>query len=229
MKQRFMFSKDGEILFLHGLLVDKIDFVDRIGTEELPEVPVYKGDDVEMAADTRAKRLQATKEACLRWEKHVKSSKATAYLNLEGGHEDAFCRTIVGNRSYGKNGLGSGVKSIFDAWVGRGSSSDGDLSSNQAYSKIVKNYSNSVVTRCAKRAFVTTANGYFGLAPRDSKVGDIVCIVYSAEVPYIFREPEPENADAPGSFVGEAYVHGIMQGEYLETAKVDDFTGFWLK
>jgi hypothetical protein len=76
---------------------------------------------------------------------------------------------------------------------------------------------------------MTTATGYFGLAPQDTKVGDLVCIVYSAEVAYIFREPEPEDPDVPASFVGEAYIHGIMQGEYLETAKVEDFTRFRLK
>jgi len=60
-------------------------------------------------------------------------------------------------------------------------------------------------------------------------VGDSVCIVYSGQAAYILRKPPPEYEGTPGSFVGEAYIHGIMQGEYLETANGGDFTAFWLK
>lgn len=59
-----------------------------------------------------------------------------------------------------------------------------------------------------------------------------MCILYSGEAAFILRNPPPELEkleETSGSFIGEAYVHGIMQGEYLETAKVEDFTGFWLK
>jgi hypothetical protein len=56
--------------------------------------------------------------------------------------------------------------------------------------------------------------------------------LYSGEAAFIFRNPSPELEkleETPGSFIGEAYIPGIMQREYLETAKVEDFTAFWLK
>jgi hypothetical protein len=228
-KPRFGFSKDKEILFLHGFVVDTVDFVNGVGTEEIPEVAVYTGDDLAIRAQYRKERLESTKKACLRWEEHVRTSKSVNYSISDGGYEEAFCRTIAMNRNFGRKALDSDVKPIFDAWIGREIASDGASSSKPVDAKTIQDYSNSVVSRCAKRTFITTTTGYFGLAPQKTKAGDLVCIVYGADVAFILRKPEPELGDVPGSFVGEAYIHGIMQGEYLEKAKGEDFTGFWIK
>ncbi|KAI8943629.1 hypothetical protein NX059_001614 [Plenodomus lindquistii] len=59
---------------------------------------------------------------------------------------------------------------------------------------------------------------YFGLAPPNTNVGDRVCILYGCSVPCILR---PRNFDASSlpsqsyTFVGEAYVHGQMDGEAI--------------
>lgn len=228
-KPMFAFSKDKETLFLHGFVVDTVDYVNGIGTEETPEVAVYTGDDVAIGAQYRMQRLETTKKACLRWEDHVRNSKSGKDVDADGGYEEAFCRTLVANRSFGKEELDFEVKPVFDAWVGRDVSSGGALISELEHTRRSQDYSNSVVSRCAKRTFITTTTGYFGLAPQKTEVGDLVCIVYAAEVAFILRNPEPELGDVPGSFIGEAYIHGIMQGEYLKIAKAEDFTRFWLK
>ena len=70
------------------------------------------------------------------------------------------------------------------------------------------------------------------MASLQTQVKDLVCMLYSGEASFIFRNPSPELEkleETPGSFIGEAYIPGIMQREYLETAKVEDFTAFWLK
>lgn len=228
-KPMYAFSKDGEILFVHGFMVDRVDFVEGIGTEEAPEVPFYTGEDEEERAYSREKRLQTTKKACLRWEQQVQNTKTTYHPDPECGYEEAFCRTIIANRDFNKNKLKSDVKPIFDAWVGREIPSDGPSIPDPEKLQRIQDYSNSAVSRCAKRTFITTKNGRFGLAPQTTKVGDLVCIFYTGEVAYILREPLPELEGTPGSFVGEAYIHGIMQGEYLDTAKGEDFTAFWFK
>lgn len=142
-----MFSKDKEILFLHGFIVDTVDFVDGVATEETPEVPVYTGDGTEIGAQNRAERLEATKKACLRWEHHVKNSKVDLYPDYDGGYQEAFCRTMCANRNYGKKQIEGDVRPIFDAWIGR-----------EAPSKIrpiakpqqehIQDYNNCVVSRC---------------------------------------------------------------------------------
>jgi hypothetical protein len=60
--------------------------------------------------------------------------------------------------------------------------------------------------------FKTTA-GRLGLGPKNMLAGDIVTIIYGTKVPIILH---PIN-QACYEFVGEAYTHGIMDGEFMAT------------
>lgn len=51
----------------------------------------------------------------------------------------------------------------------------------------------------------------FGLCPPRTKEGDIICILHGCSVPVVLR-PTADGME----LVGEAYVHGIMDGEALE-------------
>jgi len=62
-----------------------------------------------------------------------------------------------------------------------------------------------------RRPFLT-AKGRLGLGPKDMRNGDIVAVVFGAEVPLVLRE----EADGRYLLVGEAYVDGIMDGEVME-------------
>ena len=42
----------------------------------------------------------------------------------------------------------------------------------------------------------------------------MIVIIYGAVVPFVFRDL----GNGRYQFVGEAYVHGIMDGEFVETA-----------
>lgn len=56
------------------------------------------------------------------------------------------------------------------------------------------------------------SNGYFGIGPCEMEPGDLLYIFVGASVPYVLRR------DTQGRlrFIGEAYVHGIMDGEAME-------------
>jgi hypothetical protein len=56
--------------------------------------------------------------------------------------------------------------------------------------------------------------GHLGIGPEATEVGDIICIFYGAVVPYILR---PETSGRY-RLLGEAYVDGIMDGEFMGTA-----------
>lgn len=58
------------------------------------------------------------------------------------------------------------------------------------------------------RRLLTTAKGYLGISTESVKVGDVICHVAGATVPYVLRPV----ASKEGTFalVGEAYVHGAM-------------------
>jgi hypothetical protein len=56
-----------------------------------------------------------------------------------------------------------------------------------------------------------TKKGYMGIARSGFDVGDLVCIFYGGEVPFIIRQ-RAQNRNT-FKFVTECYVHGIMDGE----------------
>ncbi|KAJ6780462.1 hypothetical protein PWT90_01828 [Aphanocladium album] len=69
------------------------------------------------------------------------------------------------------------------------------------------------------RRVVSTANRYLGLVPRTAQEGDQVWLFAGGRTPYILR---PTGRPGKFIFIGEAYVHGIMDGEAAE-GKEDTF------
>jgi hypothetical protein len=55
-------------------------------------------------------------------------------------------------------------------------------------------------------------NGFLGLVPKEAVIGDEVCILFGGDVPYILR---PTAEDKEFQFVGDCYVHGIMDWEAI--------------
>jgi hypothetical protein len=63
----------------------------------------------------------------------------------------------------------------------------------------------------SKRRFCITNSGALACVPKATRHGDIICVLFGGEVPYVLRPT------GTGRFlvVGECYVHGIMKGESL--------------
>ena len=68
-----------------------------------------------------------------------------------------------------------------------------------------------VLELCHKRSFITTEEGYIGLAPEASKPGDQICVLLGCKKPLVLR-PTP---DLQYQVVGECYVHGLGDAEAL--------------
>jgi hypothetical protein len=64
------------------------------------------------------------------------------------------------------------------------------------------------------RRFFTTCTGWFGLGTPDCCTGDTVAIFYGYSMPVILRPLQNEY-----TFIGSAYVYGIMNGEALDICK----------
>ena len=62
-----------------------------------------------------------------------------------------------------------------------------------------------------QRRLFYSKRGYFGLGPVVMRPGDIVCVLFGAQVPLILRRK-----DSRYRLVGESYVHGIMYGEAIK-------------
>ena len=62
-----------------------------------------------------------------------------------------------------------------------------------------------------QRRLFYSKKGYFGVGPAVMQPGDIVCVLFGAQVPFILRRK-----DSRYQLVGESYVHGIMHGEAIK-------------
>jgi len=68
----------------------------------------------------------------------------------------------------------------------------------------------------AGRQFCITDNGYIGLVPLLSKVGDTVVILYGSKTPHVLRKhwftaaTGQRMLDKTYQLVGEGYFHGLM-------------------
>ncbi|KAG4439296.1 hypothetical protein IFR05_005229 [Cadophora sp. M221] len=76
-----------------------------------------------------------------------------------------------------------------------------------------------VEENCDHRRYFVTEKGYMGLGPQGMLPGDIVCVLFGGDTPYVLREKQ-----GCWQFVGECYVHGIMKEEAVRNLKdgVDD-------
>ncbi|KAF4833672.1 hypothetical protein CGCTS75_v003478 [Colletotrichum tropicale] len=68
------------------------------------------------------------------------------------------------------------------------------------------------------RRFAATDIGLTGYVPMRAKKGDLVCILFGSEVPFVVRR----EAGGKYSLVGECYIHGIMYGQALTMAVIKD-------
>lgn len=69
----------------------------------------------------------------------------------------------------------------------------------------------------AKRRVVRTSNGYIGLSDRHTQAGDCLALVEGICVPVILRPSENKQ----WKLIGETYVYGVMHGELWSDDKVD--------
>jgi hypothetical protein len=78
------------------------------------------------------------------------------------------------------------------------------VKSGQSYTSIMRDMHN-------RRPYISK-QGYVGLGPISMLPGDVICIFLGAQLPYILRRTETDLY----KLIGEGYVHGIMDGEYIE-------------
>ena len=70
----------------------------------------------------------------------------------------------------------------------------------------------------ASKRLITTTRGYVGAVPSSTRSGDLVFVLPGARMPFILSA----KSDGKFTLVGEAYVHGIMQGEAFDSQRLVD-------
>ncbi len=65
---------------------------------------------------------------------------------------------------------------------------------------------------------IRTRNGYIGLASHSAEVGDSVVFFQGGQIPLLIRKE-----DGQRRLTGDAYVHGVMQGEMWDESQCKMF------
>ncbi|CAJ2502072.1 Uu.00g049250.m01.CDS01 [Anthostomella pinea] len=77
----------------------------------------------------------------------------------------------------------------------------------------------------ANRTLFTTSLGYVGLGSDRMRAGDMVCIIAGAQLPLVLRSVD-DAGENEFEYCGEAYVHGVMDGEAVKDEKANGMRSF---
>jgi Heterokaryon incompatibility protein (HET) len=142
---------------------------------------------------------------------NVYTSPGGAYI-AGGTWKDAFWRSMVGNLMLHK----------FFYQVTREAIPE-DEQAFKYYECSIKHSSKmerSIQNMIVNQTFFITEQGYIGIAPLTLHVGDEVWVLFGSRLPFALRPlyttPGGQNATLHYIFIGDCYVHGIMQGEAMD-------------
>ncbi|KAL1626930.1 hypothetical protein SLS54_002468 [Diplodia seriata] len=101
-----------------------------------------------------------------------------------------------------------------------------DVTIEKSKKRSVIDYGHRVNRLLPGRAFVVTEKGFLGLAPEKVAEGDVVCFFMGCSDPFVLR---PLQGKHTFLFVGETYIPGIMDGEWIARADEQKVTEFWIE
>jgi hypothetical protein len=169
--------------------------------------------------------------AAKRWERVLGRYHANPYEADPGGRHEALWRTLIANRDrVGDKYViaPSYFSSSFDLWMDRDPYTLQQWRSRRARSEIkyhAAQYQGHMLRWMTARAFLITDRGFIGLGPALTRPGDVVCVLRGGDVPFVLRPLEGDSYQ----FVGECYLHGIMNGSFAREAQPEDVKTFYLK
>ncbi|OQV08239.1 hypothetical protein CLAIMM_12545 [Cladophialophora immunda] len=81
------------------------------------------------------------------------------------------------------------------------------------------------------RRFFRTTKGYMGMGPKNLTKGDHIVILKGGSLPFVLRKADAGDVDGMPVFtlLGEAYVHGLSEGEILQDCKDPDNDPNWTR
>ncbi|KAH7303631.1 heterokaryon incompatibility protein-domain-containing protein [Stachybotrys elegans] len=191
---------DSNGLVLQGCKVDEIALV---GPVRFVDHRTLTEDEYDNKAREIAGDFRTVFEAWLRTQEpgisYVRSNSVTPL--------EAFRRTLIGDLVL--DGYESDHRASFDEAVSVDAQIDGE-------NLVVHNSLRDMV--CSQSFFITR-HGYTGIGPPDARIGDEVWVLLCGNFPHVLRPLMTVGAthsDEEGyEHVGDAYVHGIMDGEVI--------------
>jgi hypothetical protein len=148
-----------------------------------------------------------------KWEKIVVGDSRTKYHTGEAMLE-AFRRTLVADiLKYPDHLYRRGASMVWDA---------DEIISHNTDEYTCEQYVAMLAPHCKDmtrgRGVFTTEKGHMGLTALGVGVGDIICVLFGGQVLYVLHKEDDHH-----TFMGECYVHGMMDGEAMEEFKTGKF------
>lgn len=207
-------DRDGELIILGGVVVDMVTYADL-----MPHVAEYRGPDDSVATRVKAERVRATINTIRKWETlalQPSTIPPSARDDALGERQEAFWRTLACDGSATRlRPLPSDCDHRFKVFMGRclppGRTALIDESLQDDW---VREYAVPVVAKTMHRSFILTREERMGLVVRGVAAGDLVIIARRCNVPLVVRR----RPDHGFKLIGEAYVHGIMDGQAVTQA-----------
>ena len=194
-----------EVLALHGLNVDRITHVSEVISDSVLE-DAYKF------------------AALLNYILDIYRDRDNHELHLESNNDmlqDETHRHLVSTLMAGSNaGISPAVATETD--IDAMQAYLGGLIKGEEYADFgagPETQRNILDESCRNRRFFKTSTGSIGLGPRCTQTSDTVLILAGSAVPFIARRLCGSNDDLRFYLLGEAYVHGIMNGEAVKAAR----------
>ncbi|OJI85742.1 hypothetical protein ASPTUDRAFT_118842 [Aspergillus tubingensis CBS 134.48] len=165
-------------------------------------------------------------EFILEWSRLMHEVKRSGYecgYVSGGSFANAYFRTLITDVVF----TGNRRKGVFDplyadlqagSAVGRGDKNTGFEDTGDCLNGDVgRSYvfaitcASTIKQAISYRRLMISSKRYIGLVPAKAQEGDLICVLFGCSVPVILRK-QGDNY----TFIGESYVHGIMDGEAIE-------------
>lgn len=123
---------------------------------------------------------------------------------------------------------------IFESYLKRGRSTDLDIMewATQWTAALCQNMSSALpyislaaMAPCPRP--LLTSRGWVGRGPAGMREGDIIVILWGSRMPFVLR-PCGDGGEEKYQLVGDAYVHGLMDGEFIQNGAVREEKVFCL-
>jgi hypothetical protein len=85
-------------------------------------------------------------------------------------------------------------------------------------------YKDQAVVACRDRHFAVTEQGYVGLVPTSSQIGDEVYLLGGVTVPFVLRQKNGMKF----VLIGDSYIHGVMEGEVAANISMSNWTPIFI-
>jgi hypothetical protein len=199
---------DGRTLQMEGLVVDTLADVTAFG----PSLEAVKDDLVRF--ETLASRARL---------RRCSFPPSTAPFMLKFRESEPLWRILISNKHQksGYEPAPSSYEAMFSNLLDRNKTSETEHEAQEA--PAMNEYEQCLRSCAGKKSFFTTSNGFIGTCVSDSRVGDIVVIVFGSPSPFVLRPIPVDTDEEQGHWlIGCSYVGGIMDGEMVDELYCED-------